>query len=127
MSGTWSDKDHAKLVALVARGLTAGEIGERIGRSRNSVIGRCHRHNLKLGRKRDPFAAFDFWHENVSTTALQREIIDEIEASKSTVHCAFPGCRATRQPGRDRCAEHISAGIQMPTARRYVEGDFVYE
>ena len=46
----WTTDDEKQLRALVASRprLSASEIGKRLGRSRNSVIGRCHRIGLAL-------------------------------------------------------------------------------
>lgn len=45
----WTEADDAKLQELVAEGLSASEIGSRLGRGRHSVIGRLHRAKGKLG------------------------------------------------------------------------------
>lgn len=43
---TWDDKADAKLRALWAEGLSTAKIGERMGITKNSVIGRAHRLGL---------------------------------------------------------------------------------
>lgn len=44
----WTDEKHAALVRLAAEGLSASEIGARIGMTRNAVIGRCWRKGVAL-------------------------------------------------------------------------------
>ena len=43
----WTDEEYASLRALWAEGLSAREIGLRLGRSKNSVISRAHHLDLK--------------------------------------------------------------------------------
>ena len=50
VSWTWDAERHAELVRLAAEGLTAREIGERLGVSRSAVIGRAWRTGVKLAR-----------------------------------------------------------------------------
>ncbi|WP_260181119.1 GcrA family cell cycle regulator [Sphingomonas sp. BK580] len=40
---TWTQDADAQLVALKARGLSAGAMSEQLGASRNAVLGRLHR------------------------------------------------------------------------------------
>ena len=44
----WTPEDDRRLREIIAGGLSAREIGSLMGRSRNSVIGRCHRIGLAL-------------------------------------------------------------------------------
>lgn len=43
----WNDEKIAKLKKLWAEGLTTGEIGKRLGVSKNAVVGKAHRLGLK--------------------------------------------------------------------------------
>lgn len=45
---TWDLRRQELLVALLGEKLSSGEIGRRLGISRNAVIGRCHRLGLPL-------------------------------------------------------------------------------
>ena len=47
----WSLGEDEKIKDLVAKGNSFGVIGKIMGRSRNSVIGRAHRLNIKQPRK----------------------------------------------------------------------------
>jgi hypothetical protein len=50
---SWGDEEVATLRELAAAGYTAYQIGEAVGRSRNAVIGQCHRRDIEL--KTPPF------------------------------------------------------------------------
>ena len=43
----WTDEKIAKLKKLWSEGLTTGEIGKRLGVSKNAVVGKAHRLGLK--------------------------------------------------------------------------------
>jgi GcrA cell cycle regulator len=43
----WNDEKIAKLKKLWQEGLTTGEIGKRLGVSKNAVVGKAHRLGLK--------------------------------------------------------------------------------
>jgi hypothetical protein len=45
---SWVDEEMATLRELAAAGYTAYQIGEAVGRSRNAVIGQCHRRGIEL-------------------------------------------------------------------------------
>ncbi len=47
MAIVWSEDRVEKLRKLWADGLTTGEIGKRLGVSKNSVVGKAHRLNLE--------------------------------------------------------------------------------
>lgn len=47
-SVSWSDDDLKQLRKLAADGLTADCIGSELGRSKNAVIGKCHRIGIQL-------------------------------------------------------------------------------
>ncbi|MDG2319548.1 MAG: GcrA family cell cycle regulator [Rhodospirillaceae bacterium] len=47
MSVVWTDDRIAKLKKLWSEGLTTGEIGKRLGVSKNAVVGKAHRLALK--------------------------------------------------------------------------------
>jgi GcrA cell cycle regulator len=47
MSVVWTDDRIAKLKKLWSDGLTTGEIGKRLGVSKNAVVGKAHRLELK--------------------------------------------------------------------------------
>ena len=60
-SGTWNDERDATLAGDWAAGFSTAEIGQRMGISKNSVIGRAHR--LRLSSRGSPInlAASESW------------------------------------------------------------------
>ncbi len=46
----WSPEEEAQLLALFEEGMTATELGERLGRSRQAVYGRLQRFRKQRGR-----------------------------------------------------------------------------
>lgn len=46
----WSPEEEAQLLALLDEGMTATELGERLGRSRQAVYGRLQRFRKQRGR-----------------------------------------------------------------------------
>ncbi|WP_377830514.1 helix-turn-helix domain-containing protein [Bradyrhizobium lupini] len=58
----WSPEEEAQLLALFNEGMTAGELAERLGRSRQAVYGRLQRFRRQLGRvSRTSGRAFAQW------------------------------------------------------------------
>lgn len=54
MAELWTKEQTDELASLWASGLSASQIGARLGMTRNAVLGRVHR--LKLGKRRDAYA-----------------------------------------------------------------------
>ena len=46
-AGGWNDEKIGRLKKLWSEGLTTGEIGKRLGVSKNAVVGKAHRLGLK--------------------------------------------------------------------------------
>ncbi|WP_354213257.1 MULTISPECIES: helix-turn-helix domain-containing protein [unclassified Bradyrhizobium] len=58
----WSPEEEAQLLALFNEGMTATELGERLGRSRQAVYGRLQRFRKQRGRtSRRSGQAFAQW------------------------------------------------------------------
>jgi hypothetical protein len=58
----WSPEEEAQLLALFDKGMTATELGERLGRSRQAVYGRLQRFRKQRGRvSRTSGRAFAQW------------------------------------------------------------------
>jgi hypothetical protein len=51
---TMAKKDRDQISALAAEGYSAGEVADRLGLSRNAVLGEAHRAGIKFGGARDP-------------------------------------------------------------------------
>ncbi|WP_354209953.1 MULTISPECIES: helix-turn-helix domain-containing protein [unclassified Bradyrhizobium] len=49
----WSPEEEAQLLALLDEGMTATELGERLGRSRQAVYGRLRRFRKQRGEQAD--------------------------------------------------------------------------
>ena len=111
----WNDEKIAKLKKLWQEGLTTGEIGKRLGVSKNAVVGKAHRLGLK-GRpspiKRPEAAA--------APAAPKKEpvkIFTLTDLSHSTCrwpigdpkHEDFRFCGKQVYPGKPYCAEHCAA------------------
>ena len=47
----WGSVDLNKLKELAARGLSAGEMAIAMRRSRNTIIGKCWRNDIKIGER----------------------------------------------------------------------------
>jgi hypothetical protein len=47
---TWLEADCAQVAELAKQGWSASQIAARLGRSRNAVIGYCHRNGIRLAR-----------------------------------------------------------------------------
>ena len=46
----WTDQEHRRLVMMVNQGLSAHVIAHRLGRTKNSIIGCCHRQGITLAK-----------------------------------------------------------------------------
>jgi transposase len=58
----WSADEEAQLLALLDKGMTAAELAERLGRSRQAVYGRLQRFRKQRGRvSRTDGRAFAQW------------------------------------------------------------------
>lgn len=108
----WNDEKIAKLKKLWQEGLTTGEIGKRLGVSKNAVVGKAHRLGLK-GRpspiKRPETAAPAPKKEPVKIFTLT-------DLSHNTCrwpigdpkHEDFRFCGKQVYPGKPYCAEHCA-------------------
>jgi GcrA cell cycle regulator len=60
----WTEAEQLRLLELIAEKLSASQIGEKMGKTRNAIIGRCHRTGLRLLsenkiRVRQPYRRYD--------------------------------------------------------------------
>lgn len=44
----WTEERHGQLVTLAQRGMTASQVAEELGTTRNAILGRAHRHGIKF-------------------------------------------------------------------------------
>lgn len=121
----WTDERIEELKALWAEGLTTGEIGKRLGVSKNAVVGKAHRLGLK-GRpspiKRPgaatPTAAAPKPARPKPAEAKQppAKIRSVVDLSAHTCRwpigdpkeATFHFCGAPCIPGKPYCAEHAA-------------------
>ena len=128
----WTDELIEQLKALWAEGLTTGEIGKRLGISKNAVVGKAHRLGLK-GRpspiKRDgaataaaPVVAGETPPAAAPKARLKAKV-PEVKKIKSLVDlsantCRWPigdpkepnfhFCGGNAIPGKPYCPEHAA-------------------
>ncbi|MBL8643786.1 MAG: global cell cycle regulator GcrA-like protein [Rhodospirillaceae bacterium] len=110
----WNDEKIGKLKKLWSEGLTTGEIGKRLGVSKNAVVGKAHRLGLK-GRpspiKRPEAAA--------ATAAPKKEpvkIFTLTDLNHNTCrwpigdpkHEDFRFCGKQVYPGKPYCLDHCA-------------------
>jgi hypothetical protein len=62
----WTSSEDRTLAAMWNRGLTADAIGERLGKSRNAILGRIRRLGLRRSASRSPNSIGDFWRRDAS-------------------------------------------------------------
>ena len=120
-------KHPPKFIASVMAGwnnfnLTIDEVASLHGLTRNAVIGMAHRHDGKSRKHLHPAHIYSE-RRFLRNTLLISEERARVEAllhpppprpyvelvRSSSTRCASPGCRNTRQPGRDICQVHIAA------------------
>jgi len=111
----WSDERIEQLKALWAEGLTTGEIGKRLGVSKNAVVGKAHR----LGLKGRP-SPIKRTAQAVKQAAKPKEKDDKIRSvvDLSAHTCRWPigdprepgfhFCGAPSMPGKPYCQEHAA-------------------
>ena len=113
--GAWTAEDDARLRALWDAGHTLLQIGVRMGRSKNSVVGRAHRLRLTprpspivpKGAARAPRSTGRFVRGN-SAAALERA-----RQITETARAATPGVYA-RQAGWEGISQGPPAGHPIP-------------
>lgn len=111
----WTDERIEELKVLWAEGLTTGEIGKRLGVSKNAVVGKAHRLGLKgrpspIKKAKQPRPA--------AATAKEPEPKMKTLVDLSANTCRWPigdprepgfhFCGAPAIPGKPYCAEHAA-------------------
>lgn len=103
----WTDEAVQRLKGLWAEGLTAREIGERLGGvSRNAVIGKAHRLGLSAKSKKEEPEAPTYAKGMELTERMCRWPIGHPGEPD------FKFCGANRLPNRPYCAEHCSVAYR---------------
>ncbi len=112
MPDVWTDDRISKLKKLWSEGLTTGEIGKRLGVSKNAVVGKAHRLGLKsrpspirrAGKKAEPKKeeAKVYTLANLTTMTCRWPIGDPKEEN-------FHFCGKPIFQTKPYCAEHCAA------------------
>ena len=109
---------------LCQAGRTAQEIADALEElgypavSRNAVIGIIHRRGLRDRPPEKPTPA-------AVSDETRRRIQAEAAREKPAFACETPGCRNTKQPGRDQCASCIGARLSDERAQAKInEGPY---
>ncbi len=107
----WTDEKILELKSLWSEGLTTGEIGKRLGVSKNAVVGKAHRLGLK-GRP-SPIKR----QQKTAAPKKEKRVFTLTDLSSQTCrwpigdpkHDDFHFCGATVVPGKPYCLEHCTA------------------
>ncbi len=109
----WTPERVAELTKLWASGLSASEIGRRLGVTKNSVVGKVRR--LDLAMRRQP-----------TTPKPQRKIVtlDSLKANMCSWPEGEPGtenfrfCGVPAEPGKPYCAPHCAVAYVPNTKKK---------
>ena len=108
---SWTDEKVSKLKSLWSEGLTTGEIGKRLGVSKNAVVGKAHR--LSLNGRPSPIKR----QQKAAVPKKETRVFTLTDLSSRTCrwpigdpkHDNFHFCGALVVPGKPYCAEHCAA------------------
>jgi GcrA cell cycle regulator len=108
----WNDEKIGRLKKLWSEGLTTGEIGKRLGVSKNAVVGKAHRLGLK-GRP-SPIKRQDV--KVAPPKKAETRIFTLTDLSAQTCrwpigdpkHEDFRFCGKSVYPGKPYCADHCA-------------------
>ena len=107
----WNDEKIARLKKLWSEGLTTGEIGKRLGVSKNAVVGKAHRLGLK-GRpspiKRQPNKPVEVNKETRVFTLTDLSAQTCRWPIGDPKHEDFRFCGKPVAAGKPYCGEHCS-------------------
>ena len=107
----WSENQLDACIVLWREGYTASDVGSRIGKSRNAVIGKMGRMFIKQG-KPAPEPIMTGVEPEPEPPPPPKPVIVR-DSSWPSWRCE---CGGTRQPGRDHCATCITRNAK-PNAR----------
>ena len=123
----WTDERIELLKTLWGEGLTTGEIGKRLGVSKNAVVGKAHR----LGLKGRPSPI-----KRTRKTAKTEKPEKPAEPAKAVLEIQGPTCRwpfgdprepgfhfcgAQALPGKPYCSEHASLAYVNSSSKAKAE------
>ena len=102
MSEEWTPKRVSALMALWSEGLSTSEIGNRLGVTKNAVVGKVHR--LGLPKRGSPIKQKPKPAEIIALGALRPGMCSWPEGEPGTEDFHF--CGAPIVPGKPYCEEH---------------------
>ena len=102
MSEEWTPKRVSALIALWNEGLSTSEIGNRLGVTKNAVVGKVHR--LGLPKRGSPIKQKPKPAEIIGLAALRPGMCSWPEGEPGTEGLHF--CGAPIVPGKPYCEEH---------------------
>ncbi len=109
----WNDETIGRLKKLWSEGLTTGEIGKRLGVSKNAVVGKAHRLGLK-GRP-SPIKRQDAKAPVAKKAEVRIFTLTDLSSQTcrwpigDPKHEDFHFCGRSTTPGKPYCAEHCAA------------------
>ncbi len=136
MAYNWTDESIAKLKDLLAKGMSARQIGEELGGlSRNAVIGKAHRLGLSTQKEKETETATK--KVETKTTKLPTPLKPKEKKAREPIHitphsiqstdklCQWPNgdpgtpefsfCYAEAVAGRPYCIEHCEVAYRRNT------------
>ena len=117
----WTEKMVEDLKIMWKQGLTTGEIGKRLGVSKNSIVGKVHR--LQLDARPSPIKKKDEEQENAAVAATAETKPAAVKAT-----CRWPigdpkdenfhFCGRKVRIGQTYCEEHAAVAYVKATGKK---------
>lgn len=113
----WTDERIEELKALWAEGLTTGEIGKRLGVSKNAVVGKAHRLGLQgrpspIKREQKPRQDAPASRKKETDPKIRSVVDLSVHTCRWPIgdprEPGFHFCGAPSLPNKPYCAEHAS-------------------
>lgn len=130
----WTEKMVEDLKIMWKQGLTTGEIGKRLGVSKNSIVGKVHR--LQLDARPSPIKKKDEEQENAAVAAtaetkpavVRKNIAGDVKLTDLDNHtCRWPigdpkdenfhFCGKKVRIGQTYCEEHAALAYVKPNKK----------
>ena len=81
----WTPEEHATMCRLKGEGLPMAEIGRRMGRTKNMIVGRCHRAGLSCPRAvLPPWDKFDMLNYLMNLALAESAAIPRLPVPKKS-------------------------------------------
>ena len=122
----WTEKMVEDLKIMWKQGLTTGEIGKRLGVSKNSIVGKVHR--LQLDARPSPIKKKDEEQENAAVAATAETKPAAVKLTDLDNHtCRWPigdpkdenfhFCGKKVRIGQTYCEEHAALAYVKPNKK----------